>query len=76
MTTVPMPDAADLIHAGRPYPVRDIRTKSSSSSARSLLSARRSWWLDVAASYADQGVDSLVDAQAAYEAAMFYGAGR
>lgn len=71
------PDTADVLAAGREYPVRDALRPLDQLAAREHLQAIRSWWLDAAEGYlslADKGCrDSLHDAQRALRASKHYG---
>lgn len=63
------PDLADVLAAGRDYPVRDALQPLDDYSARALLLALRQWWLDAAEGYlrlAENGCrESLEDSRRA-----------
>jgi len=48
-----LPDAADVVAAGRPFPSRDALCRYDHASAVRLIVAMRTWWLDAASGHLD-----------------------
>jgi hypothetical protein len=55
-------DVADVLAAGRPFPVRDFRVKLNHATASAHLAAVRAFWLDAARGYGEQLEAGIADA--------------
>lgn len=53
------PDTADVLAAGRPFPVRNVHTTPEHVAVRDFLQDCRQWWLDAAEGYARTAAAAL-----------------